>query len=233
MLASDTATAAAAAAPHAYSGPLWKRSRRLKSWRRRHAVLHPDGTLCFYRRGAGETGQDLRATFSLSPTCRAELAPEAHRLLHTFVLTGPGLQVFLGAESAMQAERWMERVRCHCTVWVLHHGGAPGGPGGTCGGGGGGGGSLRGGSAACGVEAEEAPAASALASLSAAASASASATTTATTAAAAAAAATPVAAAAAAAATPTAAAASSSGESAAGLSSSPGAGSSSTLPVAA
>ena len=71
----------AAAAAHVYSGPLWKRSRRLKTWRRRHAVLHPDGTLCFNRRGSGVHGQDLRATFSLSATCRAEPAPDVHRLL--------------------------------------------------------------------------------------------------------------------------------------------------------
>ena len=53
-----SATPAAHAESHTYSGPLWKRSRRLKTWRRRHAVLHSDGTFCFYRRAGGTAEAD-------------------------------------------------------------------------------------------------------------------------------------------------------------------------------
>ena len=83
------------------AGWLWKRSRRLRAWRRRYAVLHPDGRFNFYRREpSGSDAGDLRANFALSSEWECARAPEAHKLLFSFVIVGPESKVFLGAERA-------------------------------------------------------------------------------------------------------------------------------------
>ena len=90
------------------AGWLWKRSRRLRAWRRRYAVLHPDGRFNFYRREpSGSDAGDLRANFALSSEWECARAPEAHKLLFSFVIVGPESKVFLGAERAETTARWL------------------------------------------------------------------------------------------------------------------------------
>ena len=106
--------------PELQTGWLWKRSRRLKHWRRRFALLDVR-TVCFYRHESNGSGKDLRASFELSPEWHAEPAPAAHRLLHAFAICrdeGPEhphrVMVFLGADSASQAKHWIQMINVRC-----------------------------------------------------------------------------------------------------------------------
>ena len=97
------------------AGWLWKRSRRLRAWRRRYAVLHPDGRFNFYRREpSGSDAGDLRANFALSSEWECARAPEAHKLLFSFVIVGPESKVFLGAERAETTARWLRVLEKQC-----------------------------------------------------------------------------------------------------------------------
>ena len=97
---------------------LWKRSKLLRVWRKRKAVLHSSGLFALYHeRGSGD--QALRAAIALSPECRIEHAPEAHRSLFAFRVTGPGLRIFLAADTEDEAERWMLLLGAHCRTQVL------------------------------------------------------------------------------------------------------------------
>ena len=104
------APAAASGGVQETEGWLWKRSRRLKSWRRRHAVLDEDGTLWFFRSAAG---LDVRAKYAVAG-CAVEPAPAAHAVLTAFVLSSPfgagagAFRVHLASETSAQALRWMD-----------------------------------------------------------------------------------------------------------------------------
>ena len=85
------------------AGWLWKRSRRLRAWRRRYAVLHPDGRFNFYRREpSGSDAGDLRANFALSSEWECARAPEAHKLLFSFLMT---IKIMMG-DDRVDALEW-------------------------------------------------------------------------------------------------------------------------------
>ena len=89
--------------------------RRLRAWRRRYAVLHPDGRFNFYRREpSGSDAGDLRANFALSSEWECARAPEAHKLLFSFVIVGPESMVSLGAERAETTARWLRALEKQC-----------------------------------------------------------------------------------------------------------------------
>ena len=97
----------------AISSFLWKRSRHLRVWRKRRAVLRSSGFLTLHR------GEAIRAAIALSPECRVERAPEAHRALFAFLITGPGLRVYLGADSEAEAIRWVLLLGERCRSEVV------------------------------------------------------------------------------------------------------------------
>ena len=97
----------------AISSFLWKRSRHLRVWRKRRAVLRSSGFLTLHR------GDTIRAAIALSPECRVERAPEAHRALFAFLITGPGLRVYLGADSEAEAIRWVLLLGERCRSEVV------------------------------------------------------------------------------------------------------------------
>ena len=120
-------------------GSLWKRSRHLHIWRQRHAILHPDGWLHLHRMhkngGSGSSSSSsnasssgasnakasaLRASFALSPEWRIMRTPDSHRVLCTFLLTGPGIRVSLGTETEEEAARWVLRIGALCRQEVEH-----------------------------------------------------------------------------------------------------------------
>ena len=104
--------------PAPIEGWLWKRSRRVKVWRRRQVVL-ADGILAFYRPSSSKrhSSPTLRARFQLTSECRVERAPDSHRDLHCFVLiTGPSpdQRTHIGAETSSEASRWVLKLSGCC-----------------------------------------------------------------------------------------------------------------------
>ena len=97
-------------------GWLWKRSRHVRVWRRRHALLLPSGWLGLYREASSGARQQpiLRASFSLSAEWQIERMPKAHHSLHAFLLHGPGVRVCLACDDDAEAARWILLIGAQC-----------------------------------------------------------------------------------------------------------------------
>ena len=120
----------------AATGQLWMRTRVLRAWRRRIAVLHASGCLTLYRPPVSELGdaaarglalhalhpdallpsrEEVVVEYWLGVDMHVERTPDSSRgPFYSFVLVGPGLRAHLASESKEEAARWAQLIGARC-----------------------------------------------------------------------------------------------------------------------
>ena len=124
---------AAAMADAVATAHLYHRTRLLRVWRKRKAVLYSSGVLVLYREKGGDQRESVHATLPLSPECRIErtLQRRLQRLdirqrvlgLHRARSVG-GARLRVRWPGEARAERRGQRLE-HCFFGVMAERGAP------------------------------------------------------------------------------------------------------------